>query len=368
MHRYNKQKKMDNLLLRLTNLCIYIIVCIYTSFAQTALSESQNKPIVGDRIERHIVQGLSYDGSGDSMFWDFSNCTIVDDIVPITFATDTVGFKSFEPGIKNYYFQNEEKVLLRSSKSQYTKMNYTTPLLVMKYPLNYGDSISSPFAGNGSFCKSYNISHNGTSIILADAKGDIAIPGYMVLRDVLRIHIITFNNVLLEGLEPNLKDTATAKLKIDDEYHWYIKNCRYPIFEYRKSSSYNNGELIGSQVESYCFLPDSVINSCITYEDFYFNTASSTINKTEEKAENPIDYSMSQTGYNITFSYQTTTDATILFIVTNTQGMVLQNKAVHCKKEERNSTYFNCNGYKPGEYVLYINTNGIVNSEKFQIK
>lgn len=359
---------MDNLLLRLTNLCIYIIVCIYTTFAQTALSESQNKPIVGDRIERHIVQGLSYDSSGDSVFWDFSNCRIMDDIVPITFATDTVGFKSFEPGIKNYYFQNEEKVLLRSSKSQYTNINYTTPLLVMKYPLNYGDSISSPFAGNGSFCKSYNISHNGTRTILADAKGDIAIPGNMVLRDVLRIHSITYNNVLLEGLEPNLQDTATAKQEIEDMYHWYIKNCRYPIFEYRKNSSYNNGILIGSQVESYCHLPDSVINNSITYEDFVFNGDSNASNEIGEKAESPIDYTISQIRNSINLSFQTTTNTTVIFIVTNSQGIVFQNKTIHCEKGERYSTVFNCNGYKLGEYVLYINTNGIVNSEKIQIK
>ena len=49
-------------------------------------------------------------------------------------------------------------------------------------------------------------------------------------------------------------------------------------------------------------------------------------------------------------------------------GVVYQNKTYSCKADEKHNASFNCNGYPSGEYILYVNINGIVKSEKFHLK
>ena len=100
-----------------------------------------------------------------------------------------------------------------------------------------------------------------------------------MLKNVLRVHSVTFNNKWLEGLESNLVDSATSKLEVNDEYYWFAKECRYPVFEYH-----------------------------------------------------------------------------------------IQNKSFTCKPNEEHDITFNCMGYAPGIYVIYINVNGIATCEKFRIK
>lgn len=49
-------------------------------------------------------------------------------------------------------------------------------------------------------------------------------------------------------------------------------------------------------------------------------------------------------------------------------GIVFQNKSFTCKPNEEHDITFNCMGYAPGIYVIYINVNGIATCEKFKIK
>lgn len=43
-------------------------------------------------------------------------------------------------------------------------------------------------------------------------------------------------------------------------------------------------------------------------------------------------------------------------------------KKIKCHKGEIYKIGFNCSGYQPGEYVIYINVNGKTNSKKIHIK
>lgn len=356
--------------IKISFVCMCLLMNIYTAFAQVALTESCNKPIIGDKVKRQLVDGICCDGCGDDIVWDFSGCTIKDETFPIRFSMDSSSFKSSEPGLRKYYIQSGDTLLVRGYQSSYVNMNYTVPLIEITYPFNHGDSISSLFSGRGKYCNSYNISHNGTRIVMADAKGSILLPNNMILKDVERIHKITLNNILIEGLEQNLVDTATTKQEMVEEYYWYVKHCRYPIFEYRKSSSYNKGTVIGSQTESYCYLPDSVINKAISYADYILNKNqhSRQTEKLSENSDNAIDYKLSQTGNIIQLSYSTTVNTKVTFIIAGITGIIYLNNTKSCKPGERYSITFDCNGFRPGEYIIYINLNGIVNSETIQIK
>ena len=49
-------------------------------------------------------------------------------------------------------------------------------------------------------------------------------------------------------------------------------------------------------------------------------------------------------------------------------GVIYQNKTLHCGCGDIGELIFECNGYQSGSYILYVNVNGKVKSEKFQIK
>lgn len=334
---------------------LVLILCLafyqYTTFAQS-ITELQNKPLIGDKVERQVIEGIYCGNKGDHLLWDFSNCTFEEEYSPTRVSSDTLGFHCSELGLQSYYFQSGDSLLKYAFRSRQEEMAYRKPLIAMLYPFNYGDSISSPFYGEGTFCNTYRLSHNGTRTIIADAKGSIILPDNKIINEVLRVHTITSNNILLEGMDANLVDTATTKQEIAEDYLWYAKGCRYPVFEYHISTSYGNGQKVGKQSAAYCYLPDDFMDKMISVKENRF----------------PMDYKISQTTNTIQVSYSTKIDATINFIIANTMGVVYQNKTYSCKADERYDASFNCNGYPSGEYILYVNVNGIVNSEKFHLK
>lgn len=153
-------------------------------------------------------------------------------------------------------------------------------------------------------------------------------------------------------MDANLVDTATTKQELAEDYLWYAKGCRYPIFEYHIRTSYGNGKKIGTQSAAYCYLPNNLMDNVVSLKE----------------TRSPVDYKVSQMGCSILISYSTKNDATINFIIANTMGVVYQNKTYSGKAGEDHNISFNCYAYPSGEYILYVNVNGIVNSEKFHLK
>lgn len=334
---------------------LVMIVCLafyqYTTFAQS-ITELQNKPHIGDKIERQVIEGIYCGKKGDHILWDFSNCTFKEENSPIRVSSDSLGFHCSEAGLQSYYLLSGDSLLKHAFRSKLEEITYKKPQIAMLYPFTYSDSISSSFYGEGTFCDTYQLSHHGTRTIIADAKGSIILPDNKIIKEVLRVHTVTSNNILLEGMDANLVDTATTKQELAEDYLWYAKECRYPIFEYHISTSYGNGKKIGTQSAAYCYLPNNLMDNVVSLKETRI----------------PMDYKVSQMGCSILISYSTKSEATINFIITNTMGVVCQNKTYSGKAGENHNASFNCYGYPSGEYILYVNVNGIVNSEKFHLK
>lgn len=331
---------------------IVMLLLPFLAIAQVTLSQESNKPIVGDKVERHKVTGLCCGAQGDGVLWDFSCCDFLEDTSPISIFSDSLGFVSSEMGNQNFYILSGDSILKRASRSRLETMNYQKPQIVMTYPFCYGDSISSAFYGKGKFCDLYQLSHFGIKTIIADARGCILLPNNKILRDVLRIHSVISNNILLEGMDSNLVDTATAKQEVTEEYFWYIEGCRYPVFEYQISTSYGNGLQVGSQSESYCCLPSTFIENAAPLDEAIL----------------PVDYQILQKGNCVQVSCSTSMDATIRLLIASTMGVIYQSKTYSCKTGENYTAIFDCTGYPSGGYILYVSVNGIVKNEKFQLK
>lgn len=326
--------------------------CPQLTSAQSTVTKEQNKPVSGDKLERIAIEGLQEGAKRDHVLWDFSHLTMQEATSPIRFSIGKQGFHSTEPGIKRYYLLSEDSLLECGYQSKLETMTYIKPQVAMIYPFCFGDSISSSFYGEGKYGDTYRATHEGTKTIVADARGSILLPDNKLLKGVLRIHTKTKNNILLEGMDPNLVDTATANQEIKDEYLWYAKGCRYPIIEQHISKSISNGSLVGTKEEAYCYFPDGLME----------NAAS------QDEASFPITYKITQMGNTLKLSYTSNMDVSVNFMIVNTMGMVYQSKTLSCKDRDSDQVTFNCSGYQTGGYILYINANGMIKSEKFQVK
>lgn len=134
---------------------LVMIVCLafyqYTTFAQS-ITELQNKPHIGDKIERQVIEGIYCGKKGDHILWDFSNCTFKEENSPIRVASDSLGFHCSEAGLQSYYLLSGDSLLKHAFRSKLEEITYKKPQIAMLYPFTYSDSISSSFYGEGTFC------------------------------------------------------------------------------------------------------------------------------------------------------------------------------------------------------------------------
>ena len=99
------------------------------------------------------------------------------------------------------------------------------PILALKYPLSYGDSVSAPFLGYGIYCGDHPFKETGLSTVIADANGSIVIDDDTI-PDVLRIHSLKSYSICM-GIDSTLLDNARQKQVVEERYDWYAHGYRY---------------------------------------------------------------------------------------------------------------------------------------------
>lgn len=77
-----------------------------------------------------------------------------------------------------YYLIDEEHNMLymKGFENNLRKCNFEKPLMMLKYPLAFGDSVEYPFSGNGKYCDKVKQKIQGRVIVKADAEGILILP------------------------------------------------------------------------------------------------------------------------------------------------------------------------------------------------
>jgi len=126
-----------------------------------------------------------------------------------------------EHNTRYYYRQRNDSLQATGYENSTTQMEYLTPELKMHYPFAFGDTLTSPFRGNGQYCHRLQLILKGYTRIEADAEGELKLPENEILPNALRIH--TLRHYAQTG-----KDSIEMVL---DTYSWYSPKGRYPVFE-----------------------------------------------------------------------------------------------------------------------------------------
>ena len=335
---------------------------ITSVYGQVNLSDME--PASTDSLMKCRIRYFSPGKGGRNMVWDFSAKLGSKGSSQVMFMKDSTGVVSvFEPGRILYYHTTPDTLILVGSESTLERREYALRKTTRRLHLVYGDSIGKPFRCEGMYCGDHPFREVGTTTVKVDADGSIVLAENDTLRNVLRVHTIDSYSICMD-IDSAALDTARLAQVIDERYEWYLPESQYPFIEDVTSTSYYNMDAVGTTKYAYCNLPEDVAARYITSNEG--NDADEQEGFTDEGLQTPdiIHYSVETRGKTIHIAYDLDEDATITTIVASHTGMLYSSRQWTQAAGQGYSVQIDCGGLRPGTYILYINVNGKVYSEK----
>lgn len=322
-----------------------------------------NAPRSGDRYNLKQVEYINPGVNGRNVVWDFStlNSTGMAFQKEYFLSTDSVLSCADDDGVIRFSLTPDSLCCL-GYETRLKHMEYTDPMKVMSYPLEYGDSSVSHYSGIGDYCKRLVLKNAGTRIVEADAEGKIINCEGDTLNNVIRVHTTRLNSISMHTLSDTLlADTSHIKLEIEERYEWYVKGYRYPMYETTSICFYDNMTPVSYIHKAYYYSPDdlSELSDPVNEEMLTNNSLS------ETPERDIIHYSISNDVYSLTVDYSLDADANINVIICNSRGMLYGRRNTRQPAGTGYQMSFNIASLPKGEYVLYLNVNGKVYNKKF---
>ena len=336
-----------------------------SSFAQINLSSMDVAS--SDSLQRCKIRHFSPGNSGLKKVWNLSgklSSNRSDKVLITKDSTDIVSVSM--PSCILYYHTAPDSIVLIGSESALKERKYVRRKPLKVFPLKYNDSIKDSFICEGMYCGNHPFRETGTTFVKVDAVGSIVLTENDTIQNVKRVHTIDTYSVCMD-INVAALDIAELTQVIDERYEWYLPESQYPIIEDVTSTTYLNMDAIGTTRYAYCNLPEDKVAYYITPEEE--NTTDEIDNSFDEEMAEPdiIHYNMETKGGIVSITYDLDADATIGTIVASHMGMTYRHKEWTQKAGQGYSAQIDCNGLRKGTYILYINVNGKVYSEKITI-
>ena len=215
------------------------------------LNALHNHLRAGDVLYKQQVEYVDPGKAGANQLWNFSKLKTVNDEYTLEYALpplegdsvyilgderyrkDSVKADELIVGMEHntmyYYRQTEDSLLQLGHENPAVVLDYTSPMVILRYPLNYGQSLSSAYRSKGLYSGTVDIQTQGTVTTTADAYGKMLMPSGDTLDLVLRVKTLqTIFDVPNEtGAGAETKDAG----KQLETCRWYSKGYRYPVFE-----------------------------------------------------------------------------------------------------------------------------------------
>lgn len=330
----------------------------------TAMS---NMPRQGDNVCKRHIEYFDPGRDGPEQTWDFRNTESLDERHNLQYYrdSDSIILNGLESDVvQKYLFQNDSLQTM-GSESRLQAMNYQRPITLLSFPCSFGDTYKQEYHGIGSYCDKYILETDGTLESKIDASGIILLNDEDTLYHVLRLHQVYAADIAQYLPEDTLNEIERTKRRIEDRYQWYAYGYRYPVFETVCVTILHNLMPVTSQKYAYCFLPsdqlqlEDSINRRILEENSLY--------RVQRESPPVIHYTITKDGHHVNIDYSLNEDATINAIVCDRMGLVYRSASAHGQAGTNGTLQLDANGLKPGIYVIYLNVNGQVISEKMNL-
>ena len=347
----------------LLSLCA--ILSVIPCMAQSQLRALTNMMRNGDQLYRQEIEYFNPGEAGPNQVWDLSSIEQMEERELLTFHcdTDSTSYQYYEPSIIHKYSFRHDSLLYLGYESGLQKLEYVQPLFHYHYPYSYGEKYTQVFQGLGEYCRKYKLESNGIMEAEADATGSIVLNSGDTLKHVMRVHRI-YSSAISQHLPDEDIDSLNLKQRIEEHYLWYALGYRYPVLESVSLTIFNNLTPVACLQRAYSTLnTDQRLLEDEANEQILDSLATSN----QIIKEPRIEYEVVVEGGVIKVLYTALQDIHIQGIISDRMGMVYQRETASSSQGEYATLQFNTN-LKRGVYILYLNVNGEIFTEKLEIK
>lgn len=359
---------------------------------QTTLLQNTHLFREGDVILKQELQYKSPGRSGSNVVWDFSELSVLDAGYReyFTGSPDSILLK-VSPRSRYEYKMTGDSLLCIGYQTSILQIKYLLPELYCRYPMLYGDSISSLYYGEGKYSHTLNMAMYGISTQRADAYGTVLLPDGDTLTHVLRIResahigqrLSSYSDILSCGNNNHYSaDSLHYRLSHDsvtwqtDTYRWYASGYRYPVFETVQTSIITSNAPTRHFYRSYyypleeqMYLPKDGVN--INIRERLAMKEAPTIQSPHDSSKDSsmrqdytYNYFIDENGRTLQVELLLENSFNIELLLCSLSGYCIEKKQYDSISSGLYRESFNISSLPPGNYLLSIIVNGCIHSEK----
>lgn len=346
----------------------------------------------GDILVKQQVEYKEPGQVGTNQLWDFSKLKTINEEYTLSYSLPPLEGDSVyilgdtrykkkevkdnelivgtEHNTMYYYRLTNDSLLQQGHENPSVVLKYASPMVLMHFPLNYGQVIASAYTSQGLYSGTVEIRTKGKMTTTADAYGKIILPSGDTLSPVLRVKTTqTIYDIPGEGsFTVNESDNKGKAL---ETCCWYSKGYRYPVFETVRNINLSDSTEIFSTAfffppQDHLYLDTDPENQALL-DELWKGTESDTINQGVKSVSlkdimdcklypNPVESMLN-------LEYELKEDAKVSFELYSIEGIPV--KKVKAKSQRAGMYYesIDCSGLHPKNYVLRIMANGIFVNE-----
>lgn len=352
----------------------FFLLCLPIS-AICQLNLQYNAIRIGDVIIKQQVEFQDPGDSGIDKLWNFRKLKVLNDSYELSYSAprllnDSIYVMGYDTIAKQlvkngelivgtehntmYYYQikNDTLYLLGHEKPT-VKFKYVSPLVMMTYPANYGQtSEMEPYSAYGLYSGTEPILIKGKMNMSIDAFGKMILPTGDTINPVLRVK--SEKTIEMEDGTNNF---------ILETYSWYTKGYRYPLFEcIRNINRADNSEGFSTAFfyppQEHYYMENDPANQALLDELWAIEHRQQAVNKKEtaNKAEiillhkvypNPVSDQLT-----VEYTLEERSDVQILLVASN--GIVVRNIQKRKLPEGFSTETIYCSDLMPGAYHLKL--------------
>ena len=334
-----------------------------------------NLPRSGDTYLKQEVSYIGAEEGGQELFWDFSSVHVRRDGHEVSYWGDSLLVRTEGSGMYRYRLGGDS-LLLIGYETPLVSVSYNRPVLQMILPATYGQQVMDTFSGEGTYCDRHRLKTSGQMLAETDATGTLLLTDEDTLRNVVRLHTIRTSSVWMDADSLTEATADGSKQEIEERYSWYAPGYRYPVFETLLRTTYDNLRPVSTCREACRYLPEDQrmlpdsVNERIAREQaeaWAAEQAAKAAKQAEDSSSALADHRVTVSGQTVSLTYSLSVDAHVTVLVADIMGMLYERREETHVAGEGYSLDIDCSRLRRGQYILYINVNGEVTSEKFNI-
>lgn len=208
-----------------------------------------NSPRSGDEIIKQQVEFKDPGREGENVIWDFGKLKSINNRYSLTYSSpdlldnsyyilgrdtiqannDSVRYLIGTEHSTMYYLQVKDNSLyVLGHENATTSLKYTPSLLLMAYPTNYNAPHQKEYQSKGLYSCRIPFESQGEIKQTADAYGVMILPSGDTLKNVMRVK--TVQTIKETIFDVNNHVNTILDMNVEN-YKWFSKGYRYPIFE-----------------------------------------------------------------------------------------------------------------------------------------